>query len=456
MGQELDIVVGVRLCRFVWTACKGGQNNVFEMRGLFSLLVSYILMYATAGAQMKNDTNIVEFIGQGIQKEIQTVKQPIDETIAFVGSSQCKNVKKLLGVSYEQLQGESEPNLNSLSLVYKSKAFKATINITLASDVLREARQYEADERLIIFVHGFTDDPNKGSFSNISESFLYSGDISTIALDGSSLIRWLYLRSTTYVRFIGRRLGEMLAGLVYKGQDPKHIHIIGHSLGAHISGFAGKTFENITGFRVGRISGLDPAGPCFSHIEPDCRLKETDADYVDVIHTDAGVYGIRDAVGHADYFPNSGSKQPNCLLQSCSHSRAWQLFGVSIINPKAFPALKCKDWDAFRKGDCEKEISYMGYPSRPGTRGHYYLQTDGAHPYGLGMKGIEYKNNEGIVQNIGNILGKTSTGVVQTVSIVAVQNMSISVVQNGKQLQGALISHIPLKVGNGKGLLGIF
>lgn len=43
------------------------------------------------------------------------------------------------------------------------------------------------------------------------------------------------------------------------------------------------------------------------------RLSETDADYVDVIHTDAGVFGIPDPIGHADFYPNEGrALQPGC------------------------------------------------------------------------------------------------------------------------------------------------
>ncbi|CAH2097324.1 unnamed protein product [Euphydryas editha] len=379
------------------------DENAVNMRGIFSFLMSYFLMFATGDDRIKNQANFVNFLGQGIQKEIQSVKQPIDETIAYVGSSQCKHVKKLIGVSYEQLQGESEPDLNALTLVFKAKAYTTIMNITAAAETLRKARSFDSDENLIIFIHGFTDDPTKDSFAEISKSFFDNGHLSTIALDGSSLIRWLYLRSTTYVRFMGEKLGETLASIVYQGQDPAHIHIIGHSLGAHISGFTGKTFHDLTGKHIGRITGLDPAGPCFSHVDPELRLKESDAAFVDVIHTDAGVYGIKDPVGHVDFYPNSGSEQPNCLLQTCSHSRSWQLFGESVVRHDAFPAVKCKSWDEFKEGKCEKDISYMGYATKPDTRGLYFLQTAGSSPYGLGLDGIKYKNTDGIVKNIGNI-----------------------------------------------------
>ncbi|KAJ2938936.1 hypothetical protein O0L34_g17747 [Tuta absoluta] len=157
-----------------------------------------------------------------------------------------------------------------------------------------------------------------------------------------------------------------------------------------------------------KITGLDPAGPCFSHVDDDLRLKNTDADFVDVIHTDGGVYGLTDAVGDVDYFPNDGEQQPDCLFQTCSHSRAWLYFTESVVDRKAFPAVKCDSWEAFKNGSCEDKISYMGYPSQPGTKGLYYLQTAGETPFGIGMNGTVYRNTNGIVKNITQYLFPSS------------------------------------------------
>lgn len=57
--------------------------------------------------------------------------------------------------------------------------------------------------------------------------------------------------------------------------------MIGHSLGAHTAGYAGHAIEGL-----GRITGLDPAEPYFQGMPPFVRLDPTDADLVDVIHTD--------------------------------------------------------------------------------------------------------------------------------------------------------------------------
>lgn len=66
------------------------------------------------------------------------------------------------------------------------------------------------------------------------------------------------------------------------GLDMGDVHLIGHSLGAHTAGYAGEKLEG----RIGRISGLDPAEPYFQGMPNHLRLDWTDAQLVDVIHTD--------------------------------------------------------------------------------------------------------------------------------------------------------------------------
>lgn len=84
--------------------------------------------------------------------------------------------------------------------------------------------------------------------------------------------------------------------------NPTSIHIVGHGLGAHIAGFSGKTFHDIMRRKIGHITGLDPAGPCFFQEKTYLKLKESDADFVDVIHTDSGVLGISDPLGKHIFF----------------------------------------------------------------------------------------------------------------------------------------------------------
>jgi pancreatic triacylglycerol lipase len=73
----------------------------------------------------------------------------------------------------------------------------------------------------------------------------------------------------------------------YKGARPEDFHIIGHSLGAHIAGYAGEKLKSWRKVKLGRITALDPAQPLFKGMPEFVRLDPGDAGFVDVIHTDA-------------------------------------------------------------------------------------------------------------------------------------------------------------------------
>ena len=59
---------------------------------------------------------------------------------------------------------------------------------------------------------------------------------------------------------------------------------------------------------------MDPAGPMHINVDASFRLDKSDADQVDVIHTDSAGFGTKrdETVGHVDFFPNGGDKQPGC------------------------------------------------------------------------------------------------------------------------------------------------
>lgn len=143
-----------------------------------------------------------------------------------------------------------------------------------------------------------------------------------------------------------------------------------------------------------RITGLDPAGPLYEwpHMEYlDEVLDPTDADFVDVIHTNAGRIGSVLPGGHLDFYPNGGEIQPGCescefftnqlqkwrkigvFLGSCSHIRATEYWTVSIKNPSLFRAFLYSDWLLYR--------NVTWYPmgiaaNKSFPHGTYYLEVD--------------------------------------------------------------------------------
>ena len=84
-------------------------------------------------------------------------------------------------------------------------------------------------------------------------------------------------------------------------------HFIGHSLGAHGISYAAQMLKMEDNFEIDRLTGLDPAAPCFDypeiHGEPPFRFSQDSASFVDVIHTDSskiqgdGKFGIYDPLG---------------------------------------------------------------------------------------------------------------------------------------------------------------
>ena len=102
---------------------------------------------------------------------------------------------------------------------------------------------------------------------------------------------------------------------------------LGQREGAHqnpvvrgpISSNPGLNFNQ--GFSILFFKGLFQIIPSilFRTFSPRFRLDPSDAEYVDVIHTDmhkrVGLvgFGMRDEAGHADFFPNGGIDQRGCL-----------------------------------------------------------------------------------------------------------------------------------------------
>lgn len=76
------------------------------------------------------------------------------------------------------------------------------------------------------------------------------------------------------------------------------------------------------------ITALDPAGPLWS--ENSLRIRESDGQYVEIIHTNTGLYGYSGLAGDVDHYPNGGTNMPGCWVSSCSHSRAHEYMAASI------------------------------------------------------------------------------------------------------------------------------
>lgn len=135
--------------------------------------------------------------------------------------------------------------------------------------------------------------------------FITTKSLFVQTVDSAAFVDTLYTWSAFNTDAIGEKIGEALDILIRYSQYPlENIHLVGHSLGAHIVGAAGKTFYEKTGRLLPRITGLDPANPCFIQGERLNGLSRGDAEFVDIIHTNPGVLGKREPIGDIDFYPN--------------------------------------------------------------------------------------------------------------------------------------------------------
>lgn len=165
----------------------------------------------------------------------------------------------------------------------------------------------------------------------------------------------------------------------------KNVHLIGHSLGAQISGEAGRQFQEKTNKLLPRITALDPARPCFNEGEVLNGVGRGDAVYVDVIHTNNGALGQRIPIGDADFYPNGVTiLQPGSFDIGSSHTRAVDLYAESVLpgNENTFSATKCNSLYSLNSGLCTRGRASMGYAATPEDKGNFFLKTDSKSPYG--------------------------------------------------------------------------
>ncbi|XP_046687406.1 lipase member H-like, partial [Homalodisca vitripennis] len=234
-----------------------------------------------------------------------------------------------------------------------------------------------------ILIHGWKNTGNSTFSLTLRNAYIAHMSVNVIIVDWHKLSHHSYRQSRRFMDLVAVRIAQLYDFLrQYVARET--IHVIGHSLGAHVAGIVG---EIVKMGKIYRITGLDPAGPLINKHVTNGRLDKLDAQFVDVIHTSGFALGFYSPLGHADFYPNRGVPiQPGCgvdVVGKCSHRRSYHLFKESISRQSQFMAAPCPSWRQFRQHKCYSQWHRMGEHVEYGIEGKFYLQTGDTPPYGL-------------------------------------------------------------------------
>ncbi|XP_037907878.1 phospholipase A1 1 [Hermetia illucens] len=278
--------------------------------------------------------------------------------------------------------GGGDPQDCSVELISHST------NVTLPLRDIHKVFKRDLDfaKKTIIFINGFFS-TERNLIQNIRNIAKCSNLHDVLILNFARSLQMLYNTAMHNIPVFAYAVLRILDTLVQNKLSKHQIVLVGHSQGAHIASAAAKLFHQQHAWRLPLVIALDPAIPC----DPKRQYVNREvAEQVLVIHTDHKQFGLKDAMGTIDYYPNGVDKQqPGCKDPTCSHEKAVQIFAESVCNPGSFMAVRCKDWDAFQKNMCYRGgVVPIGLRIPPGTKGKYYSMTKREAPFGLGFSGI--------------------------------------------------------------------
>nr|XP_003934365.2 lipase member I isoform X4 [Saimiri boliviensis boliviensis] len=230
---------------------------------------------------------------------------------------------------------------------------------------------FDTQKKTVWLIHGYRPVGSIPSWlQNFLRILLNEEDMNVIVVDWNrGATTFIYSRAVKNTRKVAASLSGHIKNLLKHGASLDNFHFIGVSLGAHISGFVGKIFHG----QLGRITGLDPAGPRFSRKPPYSRLDYTDAKFVDVIHSDSNGLGIQEPLGHIDFYPNGGNKQPGCPKSIFSDYKTSLCVDCSSFKDKSCP------WLGYQ-AKLFKDVLKERMEERP-LRTTVFLDTSGTYPF---------------------------------------------------------------------------
>lgn len=192
---------------------------------------------------------------------------------------------------------------------------------------------FDSTQQTYVITHGFQNNGTADWIVKMADSLrLQDPNSNIISVDwpsGTSVFDYPDIVNNTTLT-VGDRIAQYLVDL---DADPSKTQLIGHSLGAHVSGIAADTYDRLTGNAIDTVVGLDPAGPLYEYTNKPLsqRLDPTDATRVVAIHT-SSTYGYDPALADLDLYINWDRwYQPGESSFSGNHSYAYKLYDQLLL-----------------------------------------------------------------------------------------------------------------------------
>ncbi|XP_006778820.1 PREDICTED: pancreatic lipase-related protein 2, partial [Myotis davidii] len=125
----------------------------------------------------------------------------------------------------------------------------ATVNATDLDTV--RASNFHLDRKTRFIIHGFIDKGEERWLTDMCQKMFKVEKVNCICVDWKRGARTEYNQAVHNIRVVGAETAFLIQGLSTKmGYSLENVHLIGHSLGAHAAGEAGRRL----GGSVGRIT----------------------------------------------------------------------------------------------------------------------------------------------------------------------------------------------------------
>ncbi|XP_050540529.1 uncharacterized protein LOC126905129 [Daktulosphaira vitifoliae] len=222
-------------------------------------------------------------------------------------------------------------------------------NVSIWPEISLEGSDFDSKRPYTVFItHGYIHNGNESWLSDLKDAYLKQRDANVFLVDwGKGSFNLNYLQVASNTRIVGAELARFGKYLAKQQElDPSKIHLMGHSLGAHITSYFAKNFPG-----VGRITGFDPAQPGFEGCPKEVRLDKSDAELVDVIHTSSRPFipflgfGFIEPIGHLDVYMNGGAFQPGCVAPPFEQVKIKNIADLAVV-----PLLVLGEWIACSHG----------------------------------------------------------------------------------------------------------